>query len=229
MGIFTARGRRRRHGRSRRLRGSCRPRQSCRRSVRRPCRQRNHRRSRRPHGEDAARRRGAVWARAGHGGRRGPNHHTEVCAAVCCPGRSPARNRRRGQTRRRQSRAGCCRGLIVIISVVITIRIAVADRAGGPAQGHTVEIGNGAGHIVGTGGHSRVIIARREGILHGLGNGTGLLFQRGIAEAVTGGKVIIAIGVLLGLHDQQDQHTVVFTGAAQPPGVGCLHGIILRG
>ena len=97
---------------------------------------------------------------------------------------------------------GCCRGLIVIISVVITIRIAIADRAGGPAQGHTVEIGNGAGHIVGTGGHSRVIIARREGILHGLGNGAGLLFQRGIAEAVTGGKVIVAIGVLLGLHDQ---------------------------
>ena len=124
---------------------------------------------------------------------------------------------------------GCCRGLIVIISVVITIRIAVADRAGGPAQGHTVEIGNGAGHIVGTGGHSRVIIARRERILHGLGNGAGLLFQRGIAEAIAGGKVIVAIGVLLGLHDQQDQHTVVFAGAAQPPGVGGLHGVILRG
>ena len=124
---------------------------------------------------------------------------------------------------------GCCRGLIVIISVVITIRISVADRAGGPAQGHTVEIGNGASHIIGTGGHSRVIIARREGILHGLGNGAGLLFQRGIAEAVTGGKVIVTIGVLLGLHDQQDQHTVVFAGAAQPPGVGGLHGIILRG
>ena len=135
-------------------------------------------------------------------------------------------HRQKGEERRL---IGCCRGLIVIISVVITIRIAVADRAGGPAQGHTVEIGNGAGHIVGTGGHSRVIIARRKGILHGLGNGAGLLFQRGIAEAVTGGKVIVAIGVLLGLHDQQDQHTVVFAGAAQPPGVGGLHGVILRG
>ena len=53
--------------------------------------------------------------------------------------------------------------------------------------------------------------------------------EQSIAEAIAGGKVIIAIGVLLGLHDQQDQHTVVFAGAAQPPGVGGLHGVILRG
>ena len=96
-------------------------------------------------------------------------------------------------------------------------------------KAHTVDIRNGAGHIVGTGGHCTVVIIGSKVVFHALGNGTGLTFQRGIAEAVAVGHVVIAVLVDGRLHHQQDQHTVVLGSRADAPGVEGLCCIILSG
>ena len=72
---------------------------------------------------------------------------------------------------------------------VVRIRVAaiIARKA------HTVDIRNGAGHIIGTGGHCTVVIIGSKVVFHALGNGAGLTFQRGIAEAVAVGHVVIAV------------------------------------
>ena len=135
-----------------------------------------------------------------------------------------------GQKRHEGRSIGCRRG--IVIGILVTARIAIAHRAGtaGRAtQGHAVDVGNGAGHILGTGGHGGVIVARRKAVLHGLRNGAGLLFQCGVAEAVACRQIIVTVRILLGLHHQKDEHTVVVAGAAQPPGVGGLHGVVLGG
>ena len=102
--------------------------------------------------------------------------------------------------------------------------------AGVPVRkAHAVDVRDGLGHVPGAGGHGVVIVLPDEVVLHGLGKGTGLTFQRGVAETVTCGNVVIAVGVLLGLHDQQNQHTIIAGRRTNAPGIGRLQGIFLCG
>ena len=96
-------------------------------------------------------------------------------------------------------------------------------------QAHTVHLCNGVGHIVGAGHYGRVVIPVHEVILHGLGNGAGLTFQRGVAEAVAVGHIVIVILVDGRLHHQQDQHAVIIRSIADAPCVEGLCCIILSG
>ena len=88
---------------------------------------------------------------------------------------------------------------------------------------------NGVGHIVGTGDYCIAVIAVNKITFHGLSEGTGLTFQRGVAEAVAVGHVVIAVLVDGRFHHQQDQHTVVLGSRADAPGVEGLCCIILSG
>ena len=101
--------------------------------------------------------------------------------------------------------------------------------AGAAGKADPVNICDGVCHIPGTGGHCTVIILCGKLIFHGLGNGAGLLFQGSVAEAVTCGNIVIAVGVLLGLHYQQDQHTIFAGRRTNAPGIGRLHSVILCG
>ena len=64
---------------------------------------------------------------------------------------------------------------------VAAIVVAAARKA------DAVDVCNGVGHIVGTGGHGTVVVAGSKVVFHGLGDGAGLTFQRGVAEAVAVG------------------------------------------
>ena len=106
---------------------------------------------------------------------------------------------------------------------VAAIVVAVARKA------HTVDVCNGTGHIVGTGGHGTVVVAGSKVVFHGLGDGAGLTFQRGVAEAVAVGHVVIAILVDGRLHHQQDQHAVIICSITDAPGVEGLRCVLLSG
>ena len=123
------------------------------------------------------------------------------------------------------------RPTISITAVIASIRAGCRHGPGssGAAQGHAIDICDGAGHVLRTGGHSSVIIARRKAVLHGLRNGAGLFFQRGIPEAVARCQIVVTVCVLLRLHDQKDQNTVVFAGTSQPPCIRGLNGILFCG
>ena len=115
-------------------------------------------------------------------------------------------------------------------AVVIISRLVVGAVVRVPARkAHAVDVRDGLGHVPGAGGHGVVIVLPDEVVLHGLGKGTGLTFQRGVAETVACGNVVIAVGVLLGLHDQQDQHTIIAGRRTNAPGIGRLQGIFLCG
>ena len=115
-------------------------------------------------------------------------------------------------------------------AVVIISRLVVGAVVRIPARkAHAVDVRDGLGHVPGAGGHGVVIVLPDEVVLHGLGKGTGLTFQRGVAETVTCGNVVITVGVLLGLHDQQDQHTIIAGRRTNAPGIGRLQGIFLCG
>ena len=115
-------------------------------------------------------------------------------------------------------------------AVVIISRLVVGAVVRVPARkAHAVDVRNGLGHVPGAGGHGVVIVLPDEVVLHGLGKGTGLTFQRGVAETVAVGQVVVAVLVLLRLHHQQDQHTVVFRRRADAPGVEGLQGVVLGG
>ena len=115
-------------------------------------------------------------------------------------------------------------------AVVIISRLVVGTVVRVPARkAHAVDVRDGLGHVPGAGGHGVVIVLPDEVVLHGLGKGTGLTFQRGVAETVTCGNVVIAVGVLLGLHHQQDQHTIIAGRRTNAPGIGRLQGIFLCG
>ena len=111
---------------------------------------------------------------------------------------------------------------------VVRLRVAAIVVAAA-RKADPVDVCNGTGHIVGTGGHGTVVVAGSKVVFHGLGEGTGLTFQRGVAEAVAVGHVVIAILVDGRLHHQQDQHTVVLGSRADAPGVEGLCCIILSG
>ena len=115
-------------------------------------------------------------------------------------------------------------------AVVIISRLVVGAVVRVPVRkAHAVDVRDGLGHVLGAGGHGVVIVLPDEVVLHGLGKGTGLTFQRGVAETVTCGNVVIAVGVLLGLHDQQDQHTIIAGRRTNAPGIGRLQGVVLGG
>ena len=115
-------------------------------------------------------------------------------------------------------------------AVVIISRLVVGAVVRVPARkAHAVDVRDGLGHVPGADGHGVVIVLPDEVVLHGLGKGTGLTFQRGVAETVTCGNVVIAVGVLLGLHHQQDQHTIIAGRRTNAPGIGRLQGIFLCG
>ena len=105
----------------------------------------------------------------------------------------------------------------------------IAGLHGAAGKADPVDVRDGVCHVPGTGGHRAVIIFCGELIFHGLGDGAGLLCQRGVAEAVAVGQVVVAVRVLRRFHHQQDQHAVVFGGRADAPGVESLCGVILRG
>ena len=111
---------------------------------------------------------------------------------------------------------------------VVRLRVAAIVVAAA-RKADTVDVCNGTGHIVGTGGHGTVVVAGSKVVFHGLGEGTGLTFQRGVAEAVAVGHVVIAVLVDGRFHHQQDQHTVVLGSRADAPGVDGLCCIILSG
>ena len=74
--------------------------------------------------------------------------------------------------------------------------------AGAAGKADPVNIRDGVCHVAGTGGHCAVIILCGKLILHGLGDGAGLLCQRGVAEAIAVGQVVVAVRVLRRLHHQ---------------------------
>ena len=110
-------------------------------------------------------------------------------------------------------------GAVVIAAIVVAAIVQI----------YPINTCNGAGHIVGTGGHCTVVIIGGKVIFHGLGEGAGLTFQRGVAEAVAVGHVVIAVLVDGRFHHQQDQHTVVLGSRADAPCVEGLCCIILSG
>ena len=116
-----------------------------------------------------------------------------------------------------------------VVTVVGMEAGAAGDRAGVAAEGHTVDIGDGVCHVLCTGGHSGVIILRREAVLHGLRQSAGLFFQRRVPETGAQRHIVVAVLVLLGLHDQKNQHTVVFAGTAEAPCVEGFGRVIFRG
>ena len=121
----------------------------------------------------------------------------------------------------------CHRGFVVIVGIIV---ISASHITGcRTAEAHTIDVRNGVGHVPGTGGHGAIVVLGGKVILHGLGDGTGLAGQCCVLEAVAAGQVVVAVGVLGALHHQQDENTVVLRAAAQAPGVGGLHGVILRG
>ena len=115
-------------------------------------------------------------------------------------------------------------------AVVIISRLVVGAVVRVPARkAHAVDVRDGLRHVLGAGGHGVVIVLPDEIILHGLGKGTGLTFQRGVAETVAVGQVVVAVLILLRLHHQQDQHAVVFRRRTDAPGVEGLQGVVLGG
>ena len=101
--------------------------------------------------------------------------------------------------------------------------------AGAAGKADPVNIRDGVCHVAGTGGHRAVIILCGELVFHGLGDGAGLLCQRGVAEAVAIGQVVVAVRILCRLHHKQDQNTVIVGGRTDTPGVESLCGVILCG
>ena len=101
--------------------------------------------------------------------------------------------------------------------------------AGAAGKADPVNIRDGVCHVPGTGGHRTVIILCGKLILHGLGNGAGLLCQRGVAEAIAIGQVVVAVRILRRLHHQQNQNAVVLRGRTDAPRVESLCGVILCG
>ena len=101
--------------------------------------------------------------------------------------------------------------------------------AGAAGKADPVNIRDGVCHVPGTGGHCAVIILCGKLILHGLGNGAGLLCQRGVAEAIAIGQVVVAVRILRRLHHQQNQNAVVLGGGTDAPRVESLCGVILCG
>ena len=118
-------------------------------------------------------------------------------------------------------------GAVVRLRVAAIVVAAIVVAA--IVQIYPINTCNGVGHIVGTGGHGTVVVAGGKVIFHGLGDGAGLTFQRGVAEAVAVGHIVIAILVDGRLHHQQDQHAVVVCGIADAPCVEGLCRIILSG
>ena len=100
---------------------------------------------------------------------------------------------------------------------------------GAAGKADAVDVRNGVCHVPGTGGHCAVIILCGELILHGLGDGAGLLCQRGVAEAIAVGQVVVAVRVLRRFHYQQNQHAFVLRGRTDAPRVESLCGVILCG
>ena len=100
---------------------------------------------------------------------------------------------------------------------------------GAAGKADPVNIRDGVCHVAGTGGHRAVIILCGELVLHGLGDGAGLLCQRGVAEAIAIGQVVVAVRVLRRLHHQQNQHAIIVGGRTDAPRVESLCGVILRG
>ena len=96
---------------------------------------------------------------------------------------------------------------------------------GAAGKADPVDVRDGACHVPGTGGHCAVIIPCGELILHGLGDGAGLLCQRGVAEAIAVGQVVVTVRVLRRFHHQQNQHAVVVGGRADAPRVESLCGV----
>ena len=74
--------------------------------------------------------------------------------------------------------------------------------AGAAGKADPVDVRDGVCHVPGTGGHRAVIIFCGELIFHGLGDGAGLLCQRGVAETIAVGQVVVAVRVLRRLHHQ---------------------------
>ena len=101
--------------------------------------------------------------------------------------------------------------------------------AGAAGKADPVNIRDGVCHVAGTGGHRAVIILCGELIFHGLGDGAGLLCQRGVAEAIAVGQVVVTVRVLRRFHHKQDQNAVVLGGGTDAPCVESLCGVILCG
>ena len=95
-------------------------------------------------------------------------------------------------------------------------------------QIYAINARNGVGHIICTGDYRIAIITVCKITFHGLGDGAGLLCQRGVAEAIAVGQVVVAVRVLRRLHHQQDQNTIIVRGIADSPSVKCFCGIIFR-
>ena len=118
-------------------------------------------------------------------------------------------------------------GAVVRLRVAAIVVVAIVVAA--IVQIYPINTCNGVGHIVGTGDYCIAVIAVNKITFHGLSEGTGLTFQRGVAEAVAVGHVVIAVLVDGRFHHQQDQHTVVLGSRADAPGVEGLCCIILSG
>ena len=118
-------------------------------------------------------------------------------------------------------------GAVVRLRVAAIVVAAIVVAA--IVQIYPINTCNGVGHIVGTGDYCIAVIAVNKITFHGLSEGAGLTFQRGVAEAVAVGHVVIAILVDGRLHHQQDQHAVIIRSIANAPGVEGLCCIILSG
>ena len=100
---------------------------------------------------------------------------------------------------------------------------------GSAAQSDPVHLCDGIGHIGGAGEDGCVVLLGGEIVLHGLHEGACLIGQHGAAEAVTVGQIVVAVGVLVRLHHQQDEYAVVLAGTADAPGVEGFSGVVLGG
>ena len=100
---------------------------------------------------------------------------------------------------------------------------------GPAAQSDPVHLCDGIGHIGGAGEDGGVVLLGGEVVLHGLHEGACLVGQHGAAEAVAVGQIVVAVGVLVRLHHQQDEHAVVLAGTADAPGVEGFSGVVLGG
>ena len=100
---------------------------------------------------------------------------------------------------------------------------------GPAAQSDPVHLCDGVCHIGGAGEDGCVVLLGGEIVLHGLHEGACLIGQQGAAEAVAVGQIVVAVGVLVRLHHQQDEHAVVLAGTADAPGVEGFSGVVLGG
>ena len=100
---------------------------------------------------------------------------------------------------------------------------------GPAAQSDPVHLCDGIGHIGGAGEDGGVVLLGGEIVLHGLHEGACLIGQQGAAEAVAVGQIVVAVGVLVRLHHQQDEYAVVLAGTADAPSIDGRHGVVLGG